>query len=157
MQKSLSAIDGHARSNNIIITGLPESEIISGQNDEVNNIILQNDTEKVKYLLKSMRYELFSDDDINRFDINRIGKTKDGYNRVVRVKLASTHERNEFMKNARILKNLNEPWKLIYFKKDLHPVYLSENNRIQKKLRQLKDDLNNGVKYIENGVLLVCG
>ena len=148
----MSAIDGHARSNNIIITGFPESEIISGQNDEANNIILQNETEKVKYLLKSMRYELFSDD-----DINRIGKTKDGYNRVIRVKLASTHERNEFMKNARILKNLNEPWKLIYFKKDLHPVYLSENNRIQKKLRQLKDDLNNGVKYIENGVLLVCG
>ena len=95
------------------------------------------------------------DDDIEKFVIERIGRPRNGYNRVIKVKLASTKERNDFIQNAKILKTLNEPWKNIFIKKDLHPVYITENNRIRKKYCQLKEDPENVGKEIkiENGVI----
>ena len=41
-----------------------------------------------------------------------------------------------------------------FYKKDLHPVYITENNRIRKKYCQLKEDPENVGKEIkiENGV-----
>ena len=46
-------------------------------------------------------------------------------------------ERDTVLKLAPKLKSLNEPWKRIYVKKDLHPVYVKENQRIRKKKKEL--------------------
>ena len=130
-KKSINLIDWRTRSNNIIITGLAEGHINYEGNDG-NNIVLQNDREKVEKILALIQCNSFTANGLERFQIERIGKRRDAHNRVVKIKLASSQERNDFMKNAKILKTLNEPWKLIYIKKDLHPVYVSENNRIRK-------------------------
>ena len=55
-----------------------------------------------------MRCDLLSDNDLERFEIERIGKRRDEYNRVVKVTLASTQERNAFIKNSKVLKNHND-------------------------------------------------
>ena len=52
-----------------------------------------------------------------------------------------------------------DPWKYIYIKKDLHPVYLKENKRIYKKLYDMKENPDNADKEIKvvKGKLLVDG
>ena len=130
MQKGINLIDGRTRSNNIIIT---EGNISCKDNDD-NDIILQNDRDKSRHLLLLMRCDLFSDNDLERFEIERIGKRRDEYNHVVKVTLDSTQERNDFIKNSEVLKNHNDPWKSVFVKKkDLHPVYVAENKRIETK------------------------
>ena len=155
MQRSLNRVDGHTRSNNVIITGLSEKDIKTKFNG--NDIILKNDTSKVKHLLSLIRCNSFSADELEQFEIERIGKPRDGYSRAVKVKLASTNKRNVFMENAKGLKTLGEPWNTIFIKKDLHQVYMNENTRIRKKLRTLKEDPVNEGKEIKivNGVLKV--
>ena len=116
MQKGLNVIDGHTRSNNIIITGLHEDEIkISDENGKEE--MLNNDKDKIKHMLTLIQCDTFTADDIGRFVIERIGKQRHGYNRAIKIKLASTKERNEFIKNAKILKSLNDPWIYVYIKK----------------------------------------
>ena len=156
MQKSLNFIDGRRRANNVIITGIPENDI-NVKDDDGNEILLANDVSKVKYLIKLIRCNYFTVEEIEQFGIERIGKQRTGYNRIVKIKLHSTDHRNAFMENAKNLKTLNDHWNKIYIKKDLHPVYVNENTRIRKKLRTLKEDPENEGKEIkiENGVLTV--
>ena len=122
-----------------------------------NELVLVDDRNKIKHMLKLIGCNSFKDDDIEKFVIERIGRPRNGYNHVIKVKLASTKERNDFIQNAKILKTLNEPWKNIFIQKDLHPVYITENNHIRKKYCQLKEDPENVGKEIEieNGMLTV--
>ena len=67
--------------------------------------------------------------------------------------------RDEFLKNSDKLKNTNEPWSNRYLKKDQHPVYLAENNRLRRKkfvLKKLPENETKEVKIV-NGKLLVWG
>ena len=133
MQKSLNNADGIKRSNNVVIKGLTEGPIVDKDDDD-NEITINNDNEKVKRLLKKkMRCQKFTDEMIDRFEYVRIGKSQDNRPRVLKVKLASTQERNDFLENSGTLKNSIEPWKSIYIHKDLHPVYVSENARLERR------------------------
>ena len=60
-----------------------------------------------------------------------------------------------FLKNTANLKDANEPWKRVFIKKDLHPVYVKENNRIRKKMYALKQDPANNNK-IRSKLKEVC-
>ena len=52
--------------------------------------------------------------------------------------LQNSGERDEFIKNTIKLKDAPEPWNKIYVKKDQHPVYLHENNRLRRRVATLK-------------------
>ena len=75
---------------------------------------------------------------MDTMDISRMGVEKVGYNRVVKIVLPSVEVRNEFLKNTSKMKDCQDPWKKVYIKKDQHPVYLAENNRLRKKATELK-------------------
>ena len=65
---------------------------------------------------------------------------------------------SSILEKARVLRTNPEPWRNIYIKKDLRPVYRKENQRIQKKTRELKqNDTTNSEIKISDGAMTVNG
>ena len=152
MQKSLNRIDSDVRNKNVIITGLPEVEIQDGENGNK----FKTDKEKIKWLLDRMENDSF-EDQIDTLNISRLGEEKEGYNRVVKIILPTVEARNEFLKNTSKMKDAPNPWNKVFVKKDQHPVYIAENNRLRKKasdLRKTQGYENKEIK-IFNGKVLV--
>ena len=112
-------------------------------NDNTETTPLTTDYDKVKEILKLTENSYFTADGTNNLEISRLGKTRQGSNRAIKIKLPSMKERDEFLKGGNKLKTLSEPWKKIYIKKYLHPVYIQENTRMRKKLYALRLDPNN--------------
>ena len=133
IQKSLNKIDSEVRNKNVIITGLPEEEI----QEPDRNAVLKSDKEKIQWLLKKMENESFNDR-MENMEVSRMGTARAGYNRVVKIVLPSMEDRNEFLKNTVKMKDTPEPWKKVYIKKDQHPVYIAETNRLRKKAADLR-------------------
>ena len=71
--------------------------------------------------------------------------------------LPSVKSRDEILQNAKKLKNAPDNLSKIYMKKDQHPVYIAENNRMRKKMFELrqKDDNKDKEIKIEKGQLLI--
>ena len=67
--------------------------------------------------------------------------------------------RDGFVKNSKKLKEAPEVWKKVYIKKDQHPVYAAENNRLRKKMDNLRKLDENKEKeiLIKDGKLTVQG
>ena len=153
MQKSLNKIDSGTRDKNIIITGLPE------ENVSLDNQTIEGDVEKVRWILEYTKNRKFSHESINNLDITRIGEPKPEYNRVVKIRLDSIEDRNNFLENTQTLKNAPDPWSKVYIKKDQHPTYVGENNRLRKKMKILKSNPDNKNKDIKitKGKLFVDG
>ena len=151
IQKSLNRIDSDARNKNIVITGLPEEDIRIGENQ-----VVRNDEEKIKWILRLTENSYF-DNKQEPFNASRLGEPKPGYNRVLKVVLPSIDERNEFLKNSIKMKEAPEPWSKVYIKKDQHPVYLNENNRLRKKAAELRKKQGNEQKdiKIQDGKLMM--
>ena len=151
MQKSLNRIDSDTRNKNVIITGLPEDEIPVGENQ-----VIRNDEEKIGWILRLTENDHFNNK-VEPFNATRLGEPKPGYNRVLKIILQNGEERNEFLKNSIKMKDAPEPWKKVYIKKDQHPVYLAENNRLRKKVADLKKKQGNENKDIKihDGKVLV--
>ena len=99
MQKHLNQQDSDARNLNIIISGMREDEIeIMNGNDA--SITLKSDHEKVTWLLKYLKSEHFTDQMIAEFSIQRLGKKREGFNRIVKIKLKSVKDKDAFLVNA---------------------------------------------------------
>ena len=152
MQKSLNRLDSEVRNKNVVITGLPEGEIPVGDGDQT----LTTDDEKIDWILRITENTFFNDRGEN-FRATRLGEPKPGYNRVVKIVMSSVEERDEFLKNTVKMKDAPPPWDKVYVKKDQHPVYLAENNRLRKKVSDLKKKPGYENKEIKllNGKVLV--
>ena len=142
MQRSLNMIDSTERSNNVVIYGIPEEEI------RTENEVISTDIAKIKRILRVIGCNHFDEEAIENWDVSRIGQARDNYNRIIKVKLASKEDRDEFMKNSKNLKEADETWKKVYIKKDEHPVYLSEKKRLRTKMLDLKKKPENDGKEI---------
>ena len=129
MQRSLNFIDFNKRVNNIMISGLSEETI------RVNDIVLNNDHQKVNHILSIIDCKDISNNDVT---ITRIGKQRENICRIAKVTLSNKEDREKVLKKAPLLKRSSEPWGKVYIKKDTHPVYVQETNRIRKKLLALK-------------------
>ena len=79
----------------------------------------------------------------------------------MKVVTTSADERDKVLPLSSKLKSLPEPWSKVYVKKDLHPVYSKENQRIRKKRYDLQTQFNNNNEQREvkivNGQLQVDG
>ena len=151
MQRSLNKSDSDVRNKNIIITSLPEGDI------ETDHKILKSDHENVSWILDFTKNESFSEEAIGNFQIDRLGEPKIGYNRVLKITLPSAEDRDAFLEEVKTLKNAPEPWSKVYVKKDQHPTYIAENNKLRKKMKLLKsnpDNQNKDIKILK-GKLLV--
>ena len=98
--------------------------------------------------------------DIPNADIQeciRIGKPKQDYPRLIKLKVKSKDQRNTITEKAMKLKTV--PYlKKTYIKKDTHPVYVQETSRLRAKMKKLKEIPGNEDKVkIVNGNLEVDG
>ena len=154
MQNSLNRMDSESRKSNMIVTGLLEQDIVSDTGT------ITTDVGKVRYILGKIG-DTTSVDSVDNWEITRIGKSRENYNRVVKIKTTSVEDRDRVLKLASKIKELPDSWKKVYIKKDLHPVYVKENQRIRKKRYDLikryeNDQEVHDVKII-NGCLEVDG
>ena len=138
MQKCLNKLDSDERNKNIIISGVPETNITVDDNTLTNVRIL--------YLTENAYLDMNT---IKNLKIFRLGKERRGYNRFIKIVLSSVNDRDEFIKNTEKLKASPEPWNKVFIKKDQHPVYLSEYNRLRKKAYDLKKTAGNENKEIK--------
>ena len=155
MQKSLNMIDADKRVTNLMINGLPEEELVDNENET-----LTDDTGKFKYLLHCIGINDI-DVAIDGFEFSRIGAAVEGKKRVLKINVGSKETRDKICKETKKVKLLPAPWKYVYINKDVHPVYLKENQRIRKKMQELKKvpgfEHESGRVKLENGLLTVDG
>ena len=158
MQRALSSLDQDSRSMNAIISGLTEKVINIPGNQEQTPLALNDDVSKVRYVSRIMGNEL-SENSLDDIEIFRIGKPREGMERMIKVSFPNADARNEFVKNSSRLKTASDLWKNVYVRKDQHPVYASENNRLRKKMGTLRRDPANANKDIalKDGKLTVDG
>ena len=159
MQRFINKIDHDDRKANIVVTGLREDAIEAPPDDHGVVATLQNDEDKVKALIDSIAgNEHF---DVENWQISRIGQVREGSTRAMKVTTTSTEERDKVLPLSSKLKSQPEPWSKIYIKKDLHPVYSKENQRIRKKRYDLQTQFisNNEQRKVEivKGQLQVDG
>lgn len=152
MQSSLNRIDADTRNTNIIVAGLPEGDIL---HEDVGE--LKGEKAKITCLLKVMDLGAEILDNVDTFEIDRIGQVKDNVNRLVKVNVRSKASRDKIIEKAPSLKDKNEFWKKIYVKKDVHPVYSKETTRIYRKAKRLKEENPNKDIKILAGKLMVDG
>ena len=127
MQKSLNKIDNTDREKNLMISGLPEERI------QVDNVWLESDTEKVDKMFSLIEVEG------GPWNVERIGRQPtNGKTRIAKVVFTDKEKRDKAAEQSSKLKELEEPWKKVYLNRDKHPVYRYENNRLRKKMNDLR-------------------
>ena len=155
MQKCLNQIDVEKRVTNLMISGLPEEEMITAENTN-----LADDKEKLKTLLHNIGINDM-DAEIDTFEYTRIGVANERKRRLLKVNVGSKDTRDKICVETKKIKLLPAPWKSIYINKDVHPVYLKENQRVRKKMQDLKKvpgfEHESGRVKLENGLLKVDG
>ena len=154
MQKAFNSMDQGERSTKAIIQHLPETDI----EGPVEGMTLTNDIDKIHQICQFMEHNI-SKEMINNLDISRIGKPREGIPRMVKIVFANMADRDAFTKNSSKMKGAPEIWKKVYIKKDQHPVYIAENNRLRKKMSDLRKIPENNDKevIIKNGKLTING
>ena len=154
MQKAINMIDFDKRSTNIMVSGISETEITT-KNDHGDEIVLSDDKEKVDLILEVIGC---SEIDTEEFEYSRIGKPKQGAERMIKVNTGTKQIRDDIIEKASTLKSIPE-WKKIYLKKDTHPVYVQETGRLRIKMKELKKKFpgNEEKVKIVNGKLEVEG
>ena len=146
IQRSLNMIDQNERATNLVISGLPEEPITD--DDQLNT-----DEDKIQHILSIIDC---SDEIRDVIECSRLGKERTGMTRMLKVKMGNRESREKVVKNAPLLKRKEELWQKVYVKKDTHPVYAQETNRIRKKMKELKaiPDNENKVTLVEGRLLL---
>ena len=154
MQKAFNSIDQRERSTKAIIQHLLEKDMDGNGPGEK----LTNDIEKISQICNFMGSDL-NEESLQNLDISRIGKVRDGMPRMIKIVFPSVNERDAFVKNSSKLKEAPETWKKVYIKKDQHPVYAAENNRLRRKMvdmRKLPENKDKEV-IIKDGKLTING
>ena len=149
MQTSLNRIDSDKRITNIMVAGLSENQVVDNDNE------LNNDAEKVKRLLNVMGMDAATLELSTTFELARIGQENDSMTRLLKVNVKSKATRDKILEKAKELKDKNEPWKKVYVKKDVHFVYAKENQRLNNRRKELREQNPNSDVKIQNGKLLI--
>ena len=149
-QHYINKIDSDKRDCNIIVTGVPETDIT------INDTPCNNDKSKVTAILDRINCR-FEDD----FKIERWGKEniERKYPRTILLTVGNKTTRDNILKKSKELKDAGEIFSTIYLKKDLHPVLVQENKRLLKKKKDLLAlDINKEKEIkLEKGVVTVDG
>ena len=132
------------------MAGIPEGNLIDDKGND-----LKEDKDKVKQLMKVMRTDRTVLAVVDSFECETIGQARDNSIRLIKVNVKSKATRDLILEKAPQLKESREPWKKVYVKKDVHPVYSKETSRIYKKMKELKENNPNKDIKIHEGKLLV--
>ena len=116
MQRSLNRIDSKERSLNVMVSGLPKGKLT------VANEELDNDTQKIKCILRHTGNTHFDSEIIDNLNILRVGAEKTGYNRTIKISLNSVHNRDAFLKDVHKLKEAGEPCSVVNMRVNLDKI-----------------------------------
>ena len=130
MHKSLNMIDSKECETKLIISG---QEIAID-----DNIVEKDDAEKLLYILNNIGIQGISEHSVMNYTYLRIGVPSNDKVRLLKVTVSDKETRDRICEESKKIKGLSEQWKIIYINKDTHPVYLKENQRLRKKMRNLK-------------------
>ena len=119
-QRYLESLEAEKRAENLIITGIPESDL------RFNNELYTTDVDKCKLIFSKIGKA-----DTQFTSAERLGRQDASKNRFVKLKLASPAERKNILENAKKLKECGETFKRIFIKKDTHPLIRKEFQRIK--------------------------
>ena len=108
MQKCLNRMDSDERSKNVIIPVVPEVNVIVNENG------LKSEIDKINWILRLIENDHFDEEQIEKFNMSRLGAEKTGYNRVIKIILTTAKNKNEFLKNAEKLKGAHVPWLKVF-------------------------------------------
>ena len=140
-------MDNNNRNRNLIMSGIPEENVTIFDEDNNNEpLLLDTDNRKVTWLLQFIGNGQLVADVLDSCEITHLGNVKVGYNRILKITLPSAEIREDILKNAAKLKNAPTQFKKVFIKKDLHPVYVAENNRLRNKMFNLKKKPENNGK-----------
>ena len=121
----LEKMDAHDRQKNVVITGLPEGPDVLGPDDQG----------KVATVLQAIECTA----SVNDLQLKRFGRVSEGNIRPLLVVFPSRELRDDATSKANKLKGNQSPNKeklqKIFLKKDRHPVWRTEYNRIYKVIR----------------------
>ena len=133
-QKMLESILSKERQNNIIITGVAETE--------------EEDVKTVQTIFTHIKPDYIDNVETIEMDIERIGDVEIARKpRPLKVNVKRSKLRNEICANARKLKG-KEGYDEIYVKKDTHPAIRTENARIYKLIKEEKGKpINEGCNF----------
>ena len=154
MQRAFNSLDQGERSTKAVIQHLPEHNMDgTGEGER-----LTNDLEKIQQICQFMEHHI-QEQVLQNLKISRIGQERNGIPRMLKVEFADMKARDAFVKNSSKMKEAPEIWKKVYIKKDQHPVYVSENNRLRKKTSDLRKLPENAGKetFIKDGKLTING
>ena len=135
-QQTLSRLDMDERNSSVIVSGLSENDIVHGEHT------YKSDFEKISALLGEIGLSLPVG-----VEIQRLGKpsSNPNHSRVIKLKMSNKRERDEILKEKKKLRAAEEPWSRVYLNYDQHPVVVQENNRLRKKMKDLRTlESNNG-------------
>ena len=145
MQRALNSIDAKDRAKNVIVSGLLEEDMLVGQ------VFLSGDMAKMKFIFEKIGIDQGI---LNGVSMNRIGNDINAEKRrFLKITLKDYESREQIIKNAPKLKDVDEALRKIYINRDTHPVYQREYQRLRKKF----NDLKNGDEYEPGAVKLVKG
>ena len=98
-QRSLRSQDAEVRNKNLIITGIPESDVTD------RNGTHKNDVEKVTALCAQIQVTL-----PEGFTVERLGEANERYPRSIKCNVISKANRTDIAKKSKELKNCQDPW-----------------------------------------------
>jgi hypothetical protein len=119
-QKYLEKLEASKRASNLIVSGLPEAELV------IDRETFSTDEEKVAKVFLELGQE-----DIAVNKCERLGRTNAETSRLLRVELKNPQDRAQILQNTNLLKHKGESFKKIYVKKDVHPQIRKEYARLR--------------------------
>ena len=149
-QKYLESCEATKRASNIIITGVPETDM------HVDDAVYSSDENKVRCVLDGIHQEA-----VEFQECSRLGQAATTHARPLKVKLRNSQDRPTILANSKHLKNKNPPLNKVYVKKDVHPMVRKEFARLRRVEKEEKDKPENqgrSVKYdAETRCVLIDG
>ena len=135
-QKYLESLEAQKRASNLIVTGIPETDMV------VDGVSLSSDFERCAAVLR-----VVGEDRSIIKTVSRLGKAPtssgEGRPRIIKVQLESSECRTRVLGNSKSLKDAGAPFSRVYIKKDTHPLVNREFQRLKKVTQEEKEKPEN--------------
>ena len=151
-QRFLESLDADRRRNNLIVTGLSETDPLTdpthkNEAGEIQPRSVTSDIDKVKMLLSKIAV---SDAEVSSCD--RLGESQDDQTRgrVLKVVLRNASDQKRILENSKNLKYSGDNFSKIYVKRDMHPGVRRELNRLriaEKDEREKPENAGRNITY----------
>ena len=145
-QEYLEQVQRNLLAKNAMITGIPNDPLVCEDNQ------IDDPKEKVEYVLSTLNPDLTNQDyTIRMFD--PFTKLDGTITHSAKVIFQSVEKKKDTLSNSKTLKDKDDFFKSVYVKNDETKLSRSENYRLRKKAKEMREEFPRDVIKIEKGVL----